>query len=66
MAGWFRNPSLSASQLYVATHPRVYRLWVGFLARLLLHKSYPDTAEYVRAVIELAAQARAELPRFHS
>ena len=54
--GWHRNPSLTASHLYVATHPRMYRLWVGFYARLLLAKGYADNADTVLACIELAMQ----------
>ena len=36
--GWLRQPACSLAQLYLATHPRVYRLKVGLYARLLLRE----------------------------
>jgi len=63
--GWLRDPGNLLSQLYVATHPKVYRLWVGFYARLLLqhhqrHKQYlpgiKNEKEAIRCCIELRLQ----------
>ena len=34
--GWLRNPTGSLAQVYLATHPRLYRLHVGLYARLMI------------------------------
>ena len=65
--GWLRNPSLSASQFYLATHPRMWRHFVGFYARYLLHTGThdDDDPEAVKACLELAMQvynAKLKLP----
>jgi len=62
--GWLRSPSNSSAQLYLATHPRLYRLHVGLYARLLLRcmrsGRYPpgvtSEAEAIRCCLELRLQ----------
>ena len=63
--GWLRSPANSLSQFYLATHPRVYRLYVGLYARLLLKAlqergSFPpglsNEAEAIRCCLELRLQ----------
>ena len=55
--GWYRNPQLTASQFYVATHPRMYRFFVGFHARWLIRQGYISSEENVRACLELVMQS---------
>ena len=59
--GWLRAPANSQAQLYLATHPTLYRLYVGLYARLLLGcERYPpgiaDEAQAVRCCLELRLQ----------
>ena len=59
--GWLRAPANSQAQLYLATHPALYRLYVGLYARLLLGcERYPpgiaDEAQAVRCCLELRLQ----------
>ena len=63
--GWLRDPGNLQSQLYLATHPKVYRLWVGLYARQLLqlyerHGSWPpgvsSEKEAIRCCLELRLQ----------
>ena len=63
--GWVRQPAL-ISQVYLATHPRIYRLTVGLYTRLLLERyeqhakgqalSREEEAIAVRGCIELRLQ----------
>lgn len=60
--GWMRQPAL-LSQIYLATHPRIYRLYVGLYARLLLQShaggpplSREEEVTAVRGCIELGLQ----------
>ena len=73
--GWLRNPTNLQSQLYLATHPKVYRLWVGLYSRLLLRHHEESGAwppgihseiEAVQASLELRVQlynTKLALPR---
>ena len=73
--GWLRDPGNSLAQLYLATHPKAYRLYVGLYARLLIkcreqHRTFPpgvaSEAEAVRACVELRLQlynTKLALPR---
>eukprot|EP00966_Prymnesium_polylepis_P017750 409034-Prymnesium_polylepis.1 len=36
--GWLRNPTGSLAQVYLATHPRLYKLHVGLYARLMIEQ----------------------------
>ena len=60
--GWVRQPAL-LSQIYLATHPRIYRLSVGLYARLFLqHRakgprlSQAEEVAAVRGCFELGLQ----------
>ena len=55
--GWLRNPGCLPSQAYIATHPRMYKLYVGLHARLLLQQGRgDDEAAAVRGVVQLRLQ----------
>lgn len=55
--GWLRNPGVTPNSYYMGTHPRVYRMHVGFLARTLQLMGYEDTAERRKMCVELRLQA---------
>ena len=63
--GWLRDPGNSLAQVYLATHPRTYRFYVGLVGRLLLRQrersgAFPpgvnNEREAVRCCVELALQ----------
>ena len=55
--GWLRNPGVTPNSYYTGTHPRVYRIHVGFLARLLQHMGYEDNPQNRKMCVELRLQA---------
>ena len=69
--GWLRDPGASLAQVYLATHPRLYCLYVGLFARLLLQlEHWPpgihNEGEAIRACVELRLQlynTKIALPR---
>ena len=47
--GWLRSPPAMLQQLYLATHPRLYRLQVGLYARLVLKHDLVGDDGYLRS-----------------
>lgn len=56
--GWLRNPGCNLPQIYLATHPRLYRFHVGLYARLMIEHDLVDLDERVtvRACLSLQLQ----------